>query len=457
MFPRPLILAALVLLPSALPAWDPDWFRHTNPDLDYSLQEHDERTRDLVEITRERSERARAEAARLAAMEPAERHTFLKEEFDRWAAAWPGHPVGLEAAFPTEALGRFVAEFPGDGTAVIRNASTGRGHGALSTGDTFPIEYEDVSLVHMLIGKVDEENARAEFLLGDGQWWLHGDGTVEAPTAESLTRRHLDLLSRWDPDGPLVNTHLDAMPLTATASLILRRAGRDPGLLRRVGVFPERSFPQRLAARPMEMQLSLAYLSYGTADGIGVVWEHGSAGETLLRPFPVVDQAVNLLPPPHRLLSLSGDGTSAEILVGEEVHDVMIFDYVRLPLIGAGFAEGIVGSIDSNFNEVVVECAGRGIVFTRLPEELAGLEVYISDASRFDVYFRPLRRATGMEFVVDPSIAEMEIRATQGRRPLGEALEELCRRHGVAWRWRDSETLVFGTTEALGAPDFRSP
>lgn len=85
------------------------------------------------------------------------------------------------------------------------------------------------------------------------------------------------------------------------------------------------------------------------------------------------------------------------------------------------------------------------------------MDVFVSDASSFDVYFRPLRRASGLEIIVDPSIESMSIRAPQGPSTFGEAIDDICQRYGVAWRWRDSATLVFGTTEALGHPGFRSP
>lgn len=365
MLPRTPAAAALLLLPACLHAWNPDWYRETNPRADETIRGHEERARDLIDTARERGERDRREAERLSAMDPAARRLLLEEEFARWVEAWPGYGAGLESAFPTGALGLLRPEFPGDGSVLLRDESTGRERATLTTGDPLEIEYEDVSLVVMATGAIDGEAGRVEFLLGDGRWWLHEDGTVEPLSAGELTARHTELLSHWNPEGPLVNLHQDAMPFTATAALIIRRAGRDEERLRRVGVFPERSISQRLAARPMEMQLTLACLSYGTADGAGVVWEHDDGGGVLLRPFPVIDQAVNLLTPPHRLLSVSPDGSSADILVEGEVHDVMIFDYVPLPILGPGSAKGIVGSIDATIPEVIVDCAGRGVAFRR--------------------------------------------------------------------------------------------
>jgi hypothetical protein len=444
---RLLLAAAALLLPLAASAWDPAWFRETNPELDESLRRHDQMIGDIVRAAAADSRADAAAEEAFRALTPAARRELLATEIAAAATRVDYTPVRLAEGPLRTALSAVVLRFTAE--RATARARPGAPEVELRPGGALPVEFDDVSTLAPRIDTLDLAGRTVVIDLGDVLVRL---GPGREPALEGLADQWLRLLSAYNPEGRVISLANQQDTFIAHARRLAERAVVDPLLLQQAGGIPHRPFPYRAQARPFEFHLSLLCMSYGFDGGSGLVWEHLPEGAYRFRRFPLMEDLLSVEPLPLEAESIAADGSSAVLRVNGATRDVRPFDMIPVEPFPGLPGQAIVAAIDPVARRVQVDFAGRRHVYTFLPADLAARIVATEQDPTPAVFFRVLANRAGVPIVVDPSIRDRRLETRAVRAPLGEILRDVCRRHGFSYDWTPDGALRIGAPAVLISP-----
>ncbi|MEO8377828.1 MAG: hypothetical protein ABI579_09180, partial [Candidatus Sumerlaeota bacterium] len=189
-------------------------------------------------------------------------------------------------------------------------------------------------------------------------------------------------------------------------------------------------------------------------NGRAIIWEKNENGY-FLRPFPIGENIFEHVLPRTSVNSIADDSSSAALVIAGKETTVAPLDFVQVPLGGKTYIDGIAGTVNAKWHEVVIDAGGKKLVVAMLPPEVSSKP--ITGESRQEVRVRMLAKylssLSGVKITPGTVSGETGMFAADNT-PFGEVWDKFLGDHEWKYRWVGEDEIFLDYPENLVTPEF---